>query len=139
MEPARLPDRAIKPRPIFALSLALLSGLFLGVGAIFALNAFDRSLGTVDAAEERLHLPALGAVPKAEKKASVERALLLLEQPQSAVAEAFRTLRTSLSLLGNQSERGGSSVYLPVPVQVKQNVCSVNTPSSLAHKVAKNR
>lgn len=133
VEPARLPDRAIKPRPIFALSLALLGGLFLGVAAIFALNALDRSLGTVDAAEERLKLPALGAVPKADKRASLEKALLLLDQPQSAVAEAFRSLRTSLSLLGNESERRTFLFTSAVPGEGK-TFCSVNYAASLAQQ-----
>ena len=132
-EPARVPDRPIKPSVSFALGTALLGGLLLGMGAIFGSSALDRSLGTVDAAEERLKLPALGAVPKADKKVSPEDGLLVLEEPQSAVAEAFRTLRTSLSLLGSESERRTFLFTSAVPGEGK-TFCSVNFAVSLAQQ-----
>jgi capsular exopolysaccharide synthesis family protein len=105
VEPALTPDKPVKPRVSLILAGCLFGGTFLGVGICFGLDALDSSLKTVDQAEALLGLPAVAAVPKSDIGNSDEHGLLILREPHGAVAEAFRTLRTSLSLLGNQSDR----------------------------------
>jgi capsular exopolysaccharide synthesis family protein len=110
---------------------ALLAGLFLGLVLIFGLNAFDSSLKTVDRAEKALALPAVGAVPKAAKDAGSD--LITLQEPHGAVAEAFRTLRTSMSLLGKESDRRSFLFTSAIPGEGK-SFCSINYAVALAQQ-----
>ena len=100
-----------KPRKRFILALALVLGVVVGVGAVAGRDAVDGSLRTVDEAESYLQLPALAAIPErrdatlmAASKKSDSHSLVLVDAPNSPEAEAFRTLRTSISLLGKESE-----------------------------------
>ena len=100
-----------KPRKKFILGLALILGMVVGVGAIAGRDAIDGSLRTVDEAESYLQLPALAAIPerrdatgRTSSKKSDGHPLVLVDSPASPEAEAFRTLRTSISLLGKESE-----------------------------------
>jgi capsular exopolysaccharide synthesis family protein len=77
-------------------------------------------------------MPAVSAVPIGQKAAS-QTTMPLLAEPHGAVAEAFRTLRTSLSLLGPQSERQIFLFTSAVPGEGK-SFCSSNYAVSLAQK-----
>lgn len=86
----------------------LLGGLVAGMGLAFGLSLLDTSLKTVDDTEQALGLPVLAAVPriKSPGKGNDSRvALAALTDPKGAVAEAFRSLRSSLALLGRQENR----------------------------------
>jgi succinoglycan biosynthesis transport protein ExoP len=124
-------DTPIKPRKNLIIAGALLAGLFLGLVLIFGLNAFDSSLKTVDRAEKALALPAVGAVPKAAKDAGSD--LITLQEPHGAVAEAFRTLRTSMSLLGKESDRRSFLFTSAIPGEGK-SFCSINYAVALAQQ-----
>ena len=100
-----------KPRKKFILTLALILGLTVGVGTVAGRDAIDGSLRTVDEAESYLQLPALASIPERKdttgrisSKKSESHSLVLVNSPASPEAEAFRTLRTSISLLGKESE-----------------------------------
>ena len=132
-EPARVPDKPVRPRRVFILAGSIMAGLFLGLALTFGLRALDTSLKTVDEAEHELGLPAVGAVPKADKPISIEDGLLILNEPNGSVAEAFRTLRTSLSLLGKESERRSFLFTSAVPGEGK-SFCSINYSVALAQQ-----
>ena len=132
-EPARLPQKPIKPRKMIVLAAALLAGLAVGVGLCFLLNAMDNTFKTVDQAEMHLDLPAVTAMPKSLSPPADHRGLLILDEPHGAVAEAFRTLRTSLSLLGKKSERTVFLFTSAVPSEGK-SFCSMNYAVSLAQQ-----
>ena len=97
-----------KPRKKFILALALVLGIVVGVGTVAGRDAIDGSLRTVDEAESYLQLPALAAIPERRDATSTKKSdghpLVLVDSPASPEAEAFRTLRTSISLLGKESE-----------------------------------
>ena len=117
VERSPTPTGPISPNPKRSVMLGLLGGLAAGLGAIFGMNAIDRTLKTVDQVETILGLPVLAAVPdvkkeegEPEKKRSRENVgtatyRLVAEAPEGPAAEAFRNLRASLSLLGPESER----------------------------------
>jgi succinoglycan biosynthesis transport protein ExoP len=98
-----LPERPVSPNKTRILLLSMFGGLALGCGLSLLSRAFDRSLRGVAEAERRLGVPALGAVPKWARSKWMTDDLLLVEQPGSATAESFRSLRTSLSLLGKNA------------------------------------
>jgi polysaccharide biosynthesis transport protein len=100
-----------KPRKKFILALALVLGVVMGIGTVIGLDLIDSSLRTVDEAESYLGLPALASVPERRDttllghlKTAQRHPILLFDAPASAAAEAFRSLRTSISLLGKASE-----------------------------------
>ena len=101
----------IKPRKKFILGLALVFGVIIGIGTVIGMDLIDGSLRTVDEAESYLQLPALASIPerreatgRTSSKKSNGHSLVLVDSPASPEAEAFRTLRTSISLLGKESE-----------------------------------
>jgi len=132
-EPARLPRNPIKPRKLLVLAGALLGGLAAGVALGFLLDAMDNTFKTVDQAEMHLDLPAVTAIPKSPSQPADHKGLLILDEPHGQVAEAFRTLRTSLSLLGKTSERTVFLFTSAVPSEGK-SFCSMNYAVSLAQQ-----
>jgi capsular exopolysaccharide synthesis family protein len=98
----------------------------------FGLNLVDNSFKTIDQAENILELPAVAAVPKAKEGNSYDGGFVVINEPHGAIAEAFRTLRTSLSLLGRESERRVFLFTSAVPGEGK-SFCSTNYAISLAH------
>jgi succinoglycan biosynthesis transport protein ExoP len=102
--PSSVPVLPSKPRKKLALMIALLGGGMLGVGIALGRIALDRSLHTVDQAEQVLEMTALGSVPR-DGVATQESELPLVREPHGAAAENFRTLRTSLALLSPAAPR----------------------------------
>jgi len=113
-EHATMPYAPASPNPLKAIALGLLGGLAAGLAFIYGADALDRSLKTVDQVESYLGLPVLAAVPeratskKKDEDGTPEGAVtyrLVAEAPEGPVAESFRNLRASLSLLGPEIER----------------------------------
>lgn len=132
VEPAPLPEKPSKPRVALILAGAILGGLFAGIGICLTLNALDSSLKTVDRAEDYLKMHAMAAVPIGKKATSLST-LPLLGEPHGAVAEAFRSLRASLFLLGKPSERKIFLFTSAVPGEGK-SFCSSTYALSLAQR-----
>lgn len=132
VEPAVVPTRWTEPNPVVVGAGSTFAGLAFGMFLILVLSVRDSSLKTVDQAESVLSLPALGAVPKAEQKPN-EKDILILREPHGAVAEAFRTLRTGLSLLGGDAEKRVFLFTSAVPGEGK-SFCSINYAISLAQQ-----
>jgi capsular exopolysaccharide synthesis family protein len=91
----------------------------------------DDTLRTIDAAEEALGMQAVGAIPMAEKLLPIEEGIAILQEPDGAVAEAFRTLRAALGLLDNESSHRICLFTSGVPGEGK-SYCSINYAISLA-------
>lgn len=125
-------ESPVRPRKTMTLAAALFGGTVLGLVLTFGLAALDSSMKTVDRAERILGLPAVGAVPKAGDGASADP-LVSLQEPHGAVAEAFRTLRTSMSLLGREADRRVYLLTSAVPGEGK-SFCSINYAVSLAQQ-----
>lgn len=94
-----------KPRRLLVLAGALAGGLVLGICFALLRIVLDRSLKTVDQAESFLQLSVLAAVPRLSSRRRRARRLPTVVEPQGAIAESFRTLRTSLALLGEPGQR----------------------------------
>jgi polysaccharide biosynthesis transport protein len=89
----------VKPEMIKGVMIAFALSLAGGLGLIITLDSLDQTLRSVDHAEEFLGLPALAVIPEDSKARSLRNAF---ESKDSRQAEAFRTLRAGLSLLGNE-------------------------------------
>jgi uncharacterized protein involved in exopolysaccharide biosynthesis/Mrp family chromosome partitioning ATPase len=142
-EHATMPHMPASPKPGKAVLLGLLGGLAAGLGIVYGLDSLDRSLKTVDQTEAYLGLPVLAAIPEtgaAKKQAAnnnSEKAIFLYrvvaEAPEGPVAESFRSLRASLSLLGPESERKVFLFTSAVPNEGK-SFTSVNYALALAQQ-----
>jgi len=78
--------------------IGLLAGLLLAVGFIFMREQMDDSIHQADEIEAKLGLPLLGMIHQVKKKMAQSHALamLTLQDPRGAFAEAYRSLRTAL-------------------------------------------
>jgi tyrosine-protein kinase Etk/Wzc len=91
-------------RSSLILVFAAIAGLGLGVGAAFGLEFMDTSIHTVSHVAAAVGVAAIGAIPtigvtsgrKRTGELSRRRALISEGSPKDPVAEAYRTLRTSL-------------------------------------------
>ncbi|HEX8372217.1 MAG TPA: polysaccharide biosynthesis tyrosine autokinase [Chthoniobacterales bacterium] len=129
--PASLPYKPVKPKPKLVLAAAVVGGLLMGFCLCFAFSLADSSLKTLDQAETALGINAVGAIPLGSKAEAEKRGLSVTLTPNSALAEAFRTLRTALSLLGPEKDFRSILFTSGVPGEGK-SFCSVNHAISLA-------
>lgn len=123
----------VRPNKRSTLLKALIGGILGGLALVYLLDRLDSSLRTVDQAEHELGLGALAALPDAGRKMARERGLVMLEEGGSSAAEAFRTLRASLSLLGEESTRRLFLLTSAVPAEGK-TYTSMNLAVALARQ-----
>jgi capsular exopolysaccharide synthesis family protein len=108
LDPAAPTDRPARPIVPLNLAIGLLGGLALGVAGAFFRENFDQTIDTVDQVEHAAMAPSLAIVPKwkalksrqlkpANALAPAKDSILMLAEPQSQSAEAFRTLRACVS------------------------------------------
>lgn len=154
---SEVPEWPSRPNVPLNLVLGVLAGLVLAVGAAFACEYFDPSVKTSSEVERMLQLPILATIPNFELDRGVARRLgrqalstngngagsngdhdvasendlVVLREPRSRMAEAFRTLRTAVlfsipdlrpRVIAVASARGGEG----------KTVATVNLATALA-------
>ncbi len=110
IDTAGIPNKKYKPDMRTNLAFGLLFGLLLGMGIAFLREFIDDSIKTSDNLEQITGLPVLCQIPEIDKLSDKQLALQTAAEPQSPLAEAIRSLRTSLRF----STRNGSpgSVFI---------------------------
>jgi capsular exopolysaccharide synthesis family protein len=112
IDPAKPPKSPVRPQKLLNILIGLMVGMVLGLALAFVREAVDTSIKSIDEAERLANAPALAVVPLARDtvrlptpslagnngKSPATQGLALLTQPSSAMAEAFRTLLTSVVL-----------------------------------------
>jgi capsular exopolysaccharide synthesis family protein len=100
VEKAETPRAPVSPQRVRNYQWALLIGLGLGIGLALLFEHMDNTLKTPEDVKNYLGLPFLGMVPDvAARSAAASPARpspLIMKNPGSAVAEAYRVLRTNL-------------------------------------------
>jgi len=128
VDPAKVPGSAYKPNLKNNLALALGIGLMVGVLLAYLLEHMDDSVKTAKDLEGRVRLPVLGVIPMASTKGrgmdAKPVALLAAEDPKSPLAEAARSLRTSLMLSTSEGAPKLIHVTSPGPGEGKSTVAS---------------
>jgi len=148
IEHSPLPNSPVSPNPTKAIALGLLGGLAAGLAFALGADMLDRSIKTVDQAEETLGLPVFAAVPETTDQGAVSQSKrskqrrgffggskyrVVVEMPESPAAEAFRNLRAALSLLGPEVERKVSLFTSALPSEGK-SFTSANYSLALAQQ-----
>lgn len=99
VDPAEVPRHRFKPSLKTNLAIALALGLFGGIALAFLLEALDDTVKSTDELERRLDAPILGLIPWASGPrdgSGDDLGLIVHADPKSAMAEAYRSLRTAL-------------------------------------------
>jgi capsular exopolysaccharide synthesis family protein len=132
-------------RPVLPLNLALgvMGGMLFGVGAAFARDYFDRSVRSGEDAEALVNAPMLATIPRFSLppsnghaaalpagKGAAHHELVVLRDPGSAVAEAFRSMRTALLFSVEDAPR--VIVMTSARAAEGKTVTSVNLATALA-------
>ena len=98
-------------------------GAALGIGIILFLGFLDPSLRTVSELELLTGLPVIGALP-AIKESERPNSIVFIDDAETPVIEAMRTLRAGLTFLGTSKERCSFLVTSAVPGEGKSFVAS---------------
>ena len=116
VERAESPRAPILPRRAWNYQVALVIGLGLGAALAILIGRIDDTVKTPDDVTQLLGLPFLGMVPSQSSEAGEGEILrpATLREPQSAVAEAYRVVRTNLifSSPASSSARRGRVVVV---------------------------
>jgi len=95
---AEVPNTPVKPQKTRNTLFGAALGLFLGIGAAFLAEFLDDTLKTPEDVERSLGVPVLGVIPATGRTRSGGLPLLNGQGSRSPLIEAFRILRTNLSL-----------------------------------------
>ena len=129
--PALLPERPVKPNTRLVLLLGAVGSLAVGLSGVLGRHVLDSSCKTVDQAERLLGLPSLAAIPKQAR--TVLAGSVLIEKPHSALAEAFRTLRTSLRMAEKDGDGKVVLFTSAIPGEGK-TFCAINCAVAFAQQ-----
>jgi polysaccharide biosynthesis transport protein len=100
-----------QPKTVRNGALGLVVGLVLGLGLLFLRESLETRVRTTGEVSARLGgLPLLGRLPRPPKRLRRSDKLVMLEEPASAQAEAFRMLRANLDSL--TLERGVRTIMI---------------------------
>jgi capsular exopolysaccharide synthesis family protein len=105
-DPARPPGRPWMPQPFLFITIGFWGGLLLGAGMAYLLESQDDTLTDSFQVETLTNLPVLGMIPFHRMETIPREGALAAESssflvaPESATAEAFRSLRSGLTLSG---------------------------------------
>ena len=119
-----------RPRKLLIIGLALVGSLAVGGGLVIGLDLADGSLRTVHQVEENLRLPVLTLIPRSKRR-HLDREPAVIADPASREAEAFRSLRTALSFLGERKEFK-SILFTSAIAGEGKTYCSLNCAAALA-------
>ncbi|HNT74570.1 MAG TPA: polysaccharide biosynthesis tyrosine autokinase [Anaerolineae bacterium] len=94
--PAELPVKPIGPQTLRNTALAAATGLMIGVGVAFLIEYLDDTVRTPEDIKQVLPLAVLGVLPRMAKRNTAQTGIVVTEHPLQPIAEAFRSLRTSI-------------------------------------------
>jgi capsular exopolysaccharide synthesis family protein len=129
IEPANIPTQPSGLSKILIIAIACAAGFGLGVGASYLLEGVDRSIRNPKEIEKELGLPILGYLMEMGKQYQYTR--YVADHPRSMLAEAFRSLRANLEILGANGKLKTVMVTSPDQGDGKTSV-AVNLAINLA-------
>ena len=144
VDQAELPINPHKPNKRLNLILALIVGLFLGVGLAFFFEYLDNSVKTPEDVEQLVRLPFFGLVPeisherrrRLEREASCPVEIITFGHPKSMLSEAYRNIRTSILLSFSGSPPKKILISSPNPAEGKTTT-AINTAIALSQTGAR--
>ena len=120
-ESASVPYVPVSPKTTRNTLLAVVAGILLAAGAVFAVNTFDDTIKNPDEIRRKFDLPILGMIARHESPSDKPSALAA---PRSPTAEAFRSLRTNITFAAVDRPLRRIMVTSPTPKDGKTTVSS---------------
>lgn len=100
IEEALAPTEPVSPHPRRDAMLGMFGGLVLGVGISFLREQLNDRVRSADEVAEISGLPLLARLPLDDETAKGAGGVAVIERPNSLLAEAVRSMRTSIQYLG---------------------------------------
>lgn len=113
---------------------AAVLGLLLGAGAALFLERVDVKVRSRAGAERAFRLPVVAEVPRVSKRDRRGFAVLTRTRPESAAAEAYRTMRSSLMLMPSLPIAARDEAPRPARAGVVPQVVLVTSPGAATGK-----
>jgi len=88
----------VEPRPLRTAALAFGLAIFFGLGLAFLIEALDTRVRDPEELADALGLPMLGSLPAIPRSLRSTGRVVMLDHPNSADAELYRMLRSSLEV-----------------------------------------
>jgi capsular exopolysaccharide synthesis family protein len=129
-----------KPNRNRTIGLAFVLSLVFSIVGLVLLDGIDSSLKSIDDAEHALGLSGLAGIPNSkislksvDNKMNSKYPMVTLLDSSSSVAEAYRTMRVSLSMLGPEEDRRILLFVSAIPEEGK-TFTSLNSAIALAQQ-----
>jgi capsular exopolysaccharide synthesis family protein len=124
IDPAVAPQAPFGPNKRGIVGVALLGALLLGISLALLIERLDNTVKTTREVEQRLGVPALGVVQYARVKRGQQLERVFLDEPQTSVAEAIRTIRSAVMLSALDSPKKVVLVTSSLPEEGKTTVAA---------------
>ena len=127
LESARVADIASSPQKAKIVAAALMLGLICGFGFAMSREFMDHRLKGAEEISELLGVPVLGVIPSMGakgKKASLKFGQKVHYEPKSTIAEAYRTIRTSVFFGVPKAQARTILITSPAPSDGKTTMVS---------------
>jgi len=128
IDSALLPETPIKPKRKLIVLVGLILGLIVGFTLAFLRAFLDDSITGEEDIHKKTKVPILGMIPHVK---GLSDDIKVFESPKSAIAEAFRNLRTNLQFMGNERSHNVIAVTSTVGSEGK-TTSSVNLAAILS-------
>ncbi len=141
LDAAAVPNRPVKPRPLFIVAAAAVIGVVLGIAAAFIRKLLYRRIDSPDEIEHMLGLQVSAAIPHSDSKVhrlrrarkQQKRKVMVLphDSPYDSTVESLRGFRTSLQFSMHDSKNNIIVITGPTP-GVGKSFVSANFSAVLA-------
>jgi capsular exopolysaccharide synthesis family protein len=132
VDPAVVPGRPIRPRPMVSLAFATMLGIGMGLAGAVLREHLDRTVRTRDELQARMPgLPILSVIPRSPARQN--GALVNVVERESPSAEAYRQLRTNLAFSTPDKPQHVIVMTSPTPGDGK-SMTSANLAATLAQQ-----
>jgi polysaccharide biosynthesis transport protein len=124
IDPAVAPQTPSGPNKRGIVLVALLGALLAAVALAFLIERLDNTVKTSHEVEQRLATPSLGVVPFTRVKRGQQLERVFLDEPQTSVAEAIRTIRSAVLLSALDSPKKVVVVTSSIPEEGKTTIAA---------------
>ena len=132
IDEALLPGGPIKPKRKLIILVGLILGLILGIALAFLREFLDDRIKSEDDLVNIGDIPLVGLIPNIKEDSEK---IKVYNSPKSAVAEAFRNLRTNLQFMSNYKSSHTIAVTSTVGGEGKTTICiNIGAIMSMAGK-----
>lgn len=121
--PALIPGVPIRSRQYINLLQGLIGGIVLGVATAFVLERLDKTIKTSKSAKDILGYNLLGYIPPFPNGNFIPE-VIVKNQPDSSVSEAFRMLQTNLRFFNSEQSIKVIVVSSSVPKEGKSTIAA---------------